>query len=169
MCPAPTAKMEVILLRNKHSAVSCPSSFFSAPGSRIHTIYGPRFDGKTLRVVPEGQEDIQELIEAWAPFCDINYMLQRLKIGDSSVLSSRMSLYGDFSFMPDNPVDAINLVRSAERRFAELPADEKKAFNNDYRVWLSSVVFGGSNSLDSGSGSLNSDPEPIDGGVSSES
>lgn len=130
-------------MRHLKAAVSDPNSFHTAPGSRIHTIYGSRFNGQSISLVIEGQEDIQDQIESYAPFCDINYMLQRLKVGDNSVLSQRAALYGDFSAMPVNPIDAVNLVRNAERRFAQLPTEEKKEYNNDYRVWLASTILGG--------------------------
>ena len=138
-------------MRNPLSKVSDPNIFITCPGSRIHTIYGSRFDGQSIILVKEGQEDIQDQIESYAPFCDINYMLQRLKVGDDSVLTKRTALYGDFSAMPVNPIDAVNLVRSAEQRFAQLPTNQKMAYNNDYRVWLASTIMGGNTIEPSGS------------------
>ena len=67
-------------------------------------------------------------------------MLHRLSVGDTSVLSGRQAIYGDFSSLPQNPVDMINVLNSAEQSFSQLPADEKAAFNNDYRVWLADLL-----------------------------
>ena len=44
--------------------------------------------------------------------------------------------------MPTNPVDAINLVHSAEDAFGRLSVEDKAKYNNDYRVWLASVLGG---------------------------
>ncbi len=129
-------------MRNPHSSVNSVSSFVSSPGSREKIVYESRFNGRSLVVEPTGKYDIQDDIESYASYCDLNYMLSRLRVGDSSVLAQRQPMYGDFSGLPDNPIDAINLVRNAESRFATLPADEKLLYNNDYRVWLSDLMSG---------------------------
>ena len=127
-------------MRNKHAFVHSPDKFVTCPGSRIHKRYESRFDGQTIKLVECGQEDIQQSIEAFAPFTDLNYMLSRLKVGDNSVLSSKQPIYGDLSGMPNNPIDAINTMRLAESRFLQLPLDTRKSFNNDYHLWLASVL-----------------------------
>lgn len=129
-------------MRNPYARVPDPRSFVSCAGSKYHIIYESRFNGRTLCLVEVGREEIQPKINAFAPYTDLVYMLSRLKVNDFSVLSSRPPMYGDFSGLPANPVDAINLVHSAESAFAGLPLDEKQKFNNDYRVWLASVFSG---------------------------
>ncbi|AXQ66276.1 MAG: internal scaffolding protein [Microviridae sp.] len=84
-------------------------------------------------------------IDSYAPYTDLNYMLHRLSVGDTSVLSGRKAMYGDFSQLPQNPVDMINVLNSAEQSFSQLPSDEKVAFNNDYRVWLAHMLDSVSN------------------------
>lgn len=129
-------------MRNPHACVCDPNSFCTCPGSPIHVTHEARFDGQTLHLVETGREDIQALIESFAPYTDLNYMLHRLTLGDTSVLCQRQALYGDFSAMPNNPVDAINLVHHAEDSFAQLPNADKAKYNNDWRVWLNSVLTG---------------------------
>lgn len=143
-------------MRNPKACISPPSKFVSNPGSRIHELYEPRFDGKGISLAKVGQEDIQTSIEAYGPYTDLNYMLSRLSVGDSSVLSRRAPLYGDFSQLPTNPIDAINLVHSAENAFGQLSSEDKALYNNDYRVWLSAFMSGqllssGNESVSSGS------------------
>lgn len=129
-------------MRNPAARVSDPNVFVTDPGSPIHVLREARFNGSTLVMVETGQENIQDMIEAYAPYTDINYMLHRLSLGDTSVLTQRQALYGDFSQMPQNPVDAINLVHRAEDAFSGMPNDEKSKFNNDWRVWLNAVLTG---------------------------
>lgn len=118
-----------------------PTTHFDSPsGDRIQKLYETRFDGSSLRLIESGSFDRQARIEAEAPFCDINYMLQRLSIGDHSVLNPDKPIYGDFSGLPSNPVDVINAMHTAESRFNQLSAEERKAFGNDYRVWLYSLM-----------------------------
>ena len=126
-------------MRNVHSGIPDYDHIRSCPGSDYHVLREPRFDGSKLSLVDVGREEIQPKIEAYAPFTDLVYMLSRLKVNDFSVLNQSTPMYGDFSELPDNPVDAINLVHSAERRFAELPVEDKQKYNNDYRVWLAQL------------------------------
>ncbi len=127
-------------MRNPFSAVSNPEEFVTPSGDSIHHICTGRFDGHTLKVVETGTEDIQQSIQAHAPFTDLRYMLSRLSVGDQSVISSREPMYGDFSGLFDNPVDAINAVNDARSRFDLLSAEDKKACNNDWRVWFASLL-----------------------------
>lgn len=127
-------------MRNPFSKVSNPGEFFTPPGDPIHHICTGRFNGKSLTVVETGTEDIQQSIQAHAPFTDLRFMLSRLSVGDQSVLSSRQPMFGDFSGLFDNPIDAINAVNDARSRFDLLSAEEKKACNNDWRVWFASLL-----------------------------
>lgn len=127
-------------MRNPFSKVSDPGEFSTPPGDPIHHICTGRFNGKTLSVVETGTVDIQQSIQAHAPFTDLRYMLSRLSVGDDSVISFRQPLYGDFSGLFDNPIDAINAVNDARSRFDMLSAEDKKSCNNDWRVWFASLL-----------------------------
>lgn len=132
----------VTKLRNVNARIPDYDSIRTCPGSEYHILYEPRFDGQKLSLVEVGREEIQPKIEAYAPYTDMVYMLSRLKVNDFSVINPSRPLYGDFSGMPDNPVDAINLIHDAERAFGELPSEEKQTYNNDYRVWLAQLFNG---------------------------
>lgn len=143
-------------MRNPNSKVTEFCKTVSPCGSRFHVKYEARFNGKSIGLVESGKIDIQESINAYAPYTDLNYMLSRLSVGDSSVLCSRRPMYGDFSAMPDNPIDAINLVHSAESAFLSIPIEERQNFNNDYRVWLAALLSGACNTKPS----EKSNPDP---------
>lgn len=108
----------------------------TSPGSRLETLYSPSFNGSEIVLSKSGSVDVQQRINSYAPYTDIRYMLNQLKVGDSSVLSSRSPIYGDFSAMPSHPVDALNLISDVERRFDSLPDDVKASCNNDWRVYF---------------------------------
>lgn len=114
--------------------------FITSSGDRQHIRYEPRFNGSSVVLSEVGREDIQDRIEAFAPYTDLNYMLSRLKVGDSSVLNFRQAMYGDFTGLPTNGIDAVNLVQTAESRFLEMSAEDRQKFNNDFRVWLASML-----------------------------
>lgn len=114
--------------------------FVTSSGDRQHIRYEPRFNGSSVVLREVGREDIQERIQAFAPYTDLNYMLSRLKVGDSTVLNTKTAMYGDFTGLPRNGIDAVNLVQTAESRFLEMSAEDRQKYNNDFRVWLASIL-----------------------------
>lgn len=110
------------------------------PGEPLARIFEPFFDGQTTVLKEVGKRNIQEFMDAQAPQCDIAYMLTRLKAGDTSVLSDSPPLFGDFSELSYNPADVLNLTRSAELSFGSLSKEERAKYNNDWRVYFSSLL-----------------------------
>lgn len=122
------------------------SEFVCCPGSPVLIHREARFNGQSTVLVEVGRSDLREMMSAQVPFCDINYMLHRLSLGDHSVLSRVQPMYGDFTSIPTAPHDILNIARAAESRFVHLSDEEKAACNNDYRVWLVRCMRGGSGS-----------------------
>lgn len=112
----------------------------SSPGSRTEILYTPKFNGSEIVLFKSGTVDVQDRIDSYGPYCDLRYMLTQLKLGDSSVLSSRTPLFGDFSGFPAHPVDALNFISDVERSFNQLPDDVKASCNNDWRVYFTQLV-----------------------------
>lgn len=106
------------------------------PGERNARIFEPFFDGTTTRLRQIGTKDVQSAMDALAPYCDIRYMLNQLKVGDTSVLSGKLPLYGDFTGLSDNPADVINIISGAESAFGKLSQDDRAMYNNDWRLWF---------------------------------
>lgn len=129
-------------MRNKAARVPNISSINTFSGSPIHQILEPRFDGSTTRLVVTGEENIQDRIEAEAPLTDINYMLHRLSLGDQSVLSCKQPMYGDFTGLPSDPIEALNLVHESEAAFGQLSAEDKQKYNNDWKRWFAELLSG---------------------------
>ncbi len=111
----------------------------TCPGSPVETLFTPSFNGSEIVLLESGTVDVQERINSYAPYTDISYMLSQLKVGDTSVLSPRSPMYGDFSSMPSHPVDALNLISDVEHRFDSLPDDVKASYNNDWRVYFTGL------------------------------
>lgn len=132
-------------MRNKNARIPNIASIYTYAGSPIHQILEPRFNGSTTKLVSVGEENIQDFIEAQAPLTDINYMLNRLALGDTSVLSSRRAMYGDFTGLPSDPIEALNLVHESERAFAHLSIEEKHKYNNDWKLWFADILSGAKN------------------------
>lgn len=135
-------KVKVNMMRNKQARIPNIGSIHTHSGSPIHEILEPRFDGEVTKLVVTGEENIQERMEAEAPMTDINYMLHRLSLGDQSVLSSRRPMYGDFTGLPSDPIEALNLVHQSENAFSLLSADVKRKYNNDWKQWFAELLSG---------------------------
>nr|CAI9750238.1 virion structural protein [Microvirus sp.] len=110
------------------------------PGERNARIFEPIFDGSTTVLRQTGTKDIQAAMDALAPYCDIRYMLNQLKVGDTSVLSDKPALYGDFTGLPSNPADVINLVTGAQSAFGTLSPSDRAKYNNDWRLWFADAM-----------------------------
>ena len=114
----------------------------TSPGTRTETLFTPKFNGSEIVLVKSGTVDVQDRIEAYAPYCDIRYMLTQLRLGDRSVLSQKQPFFGDFSGMPSHPVDAINFISDVQSSFDRLPEKTKLDCNNDWRVYFTQLVTG---------------------------
>ena len=153
-------------MRNKLACIPNISSIHTYSGSPIHKILEPRFDGSITKLVVTGEENIQARMEAEAPSTDINYMLHRLSLGDQSVLSSKRPMYGDFTGLPSDPIEALNLVHESENAFAQLSLEDKAKFNNDWRRWFADLLSG-RNVLSEILPSVESKPVAVEKGVDS--
>lgn len=70
-----------------------------------------------------------------APDADINVLMKRMGITDNEPLPAQFSIndpryYGDFTEAPTSLQEAMEVIRTAEERFAALPAALRTRFNN---------------------------------------
>lgn len=127
-------------MRNNYAAVSDPNEFVTDPGSEIHELFSARImsDG-TIQLVSSGKENIQDKIDSYRSMTDMAYILSRMALGDTSVLTDKVPMFGDFTGAPSNYAEALQLVMDAERQFLRLPMEIRNAFDNDYRKWFASA------------------------------
>lgn len=124
-------------MRNKFAEVSEPNYFNSCSGNIEHIIYSPKvLDSGVIKLIQSGKENIQDKINSFRDTCDMSFILQRLAMGDSSVLNKKIPNYGDFTQMPKSYAEALQLVINAEKDFYDLPLDTRNKFDNDYKQWF---------------------------------
>lgn len=127
-------------MRNKFAEVSDPNSFVTDPGDPIHIIYSPKvLDDGSVVLFESGKENIQDLIDSYEDSCDISIIMKRLEMGDTSVLSQKVPMYGDFTQFPKTYAEALQRVIDAQNDFDRLPLDVRNSFENDYMRWLASA------------------------------
>lgn len=80
-------------------------------------------------------------VQAPAEDLDINVIMKRFGVKDGSVLpywTDPKAIYGDFTQMPEDPVEAQELLRQGELAFMRLPADIRQNFRSGAHLaeWL---------------------------------
>lgn len=142
---------------------------FSGPvtsfGSPIREVYSPGYADGVQTVVPSGSYNQQELIDSYAPSCDLSYMLNRLKLGDTSVLTPKTPMYGDFTAVPTSPQEIIRVVTNAQNAFGCMSLADRAKYDNNYLTWLQAVLTGDFAQTDSVvSDAVSADSTNSDGG-----
>lgn len=127
-------------MRHKHSRVPDPNEFKTHPGNSHHIEYSSKFnpDG-TITLVESGRTDIQAEINSHLGETDMAVIVHKLQFGDTSVLTSKRPMYGDFTKFPSSFAEVFDLVQRSEQAFESLPVDVKKTFDNSRAKWFSSI------------------------------
>lgn len=127
-------------MRNKFAKVSDPNEFATCAGDKYHITYSTKVmsDGKLVLEV-NGKEDIQSMINSHRDETDMSFIIQRLAMGDTSVLNKKAAMYGDFTEMPKTYAESLQLVMDAEKHFYEMPLEVRNKFGNDFRQWFATA------------------------------
>lgn len=111
--------------------------FASCPGSPVKVLYSPRvLPNGEFELVENGKEDFQAYIQSFAESTDIHEILQRYQNGDVSALAARQPMFGDFTSMPKNLAEFMQLDMDTRTLFEAMPADVRQQFDNDVSKFL---------------------------------
>lgn len=71
--------------------------------------------------------------QEFADECDVNLLMKRYDVvgGGMPPAPGSVPMYIDFTSKPDNLMDALAMMKSAETAFMTLPASVRKEFDND--------------------------------------
>lgn len=110
----------------------------SRPGDKLRPVFKGSYapDG-SVRLTKVDEIDIQSEIQSHLYETDMQYIINRLITGDTSVLNNQSPMYGDFTTFPRSYSECIQRVIDAENMFALLPQDVRDQFGNDWAKWLS--------------------------------
>lgn len=113
---------------------------YQEPGTRIKTLYGPKYDENgVLYLIETGKANLYDEIQSHADSVDIHVLLQRYQQGDVGVLARLQGSYGDFTQMPKTFADALNTMIAAEQYFMGLPKDIRAKFNNSFQQFIAQM------------------------------
>lgn len=113
---------------------------FSNAGDKVHVLYKPVVnDDGSIDLVEAGKEDINAYIQSFAESCDLECILAKYAAGDTSVLSVKKPMFGDFTKMPSTYAEVLQLQIDSANLFNSLPVDIKKQFDNDPNKFLAAA------------------------------
>lgn len=127
-------------MRNDKARVSDPLDFISNSGDRYHIVYSPHVlpDG-TIELVESGRDDIQEYIDSFRDQTDMAFILERLQVGDTSVLSNKVPFYGDVTQFPKTYAETLQLMIDARASFENLSPEQRNRFDNDFNQYFATA------------------------------
>lgn len=121
----------------------------SEVGSPVKITYSSKYDKDgNIVLVEVGEENVYDYIQSFAASVDINNIMQRFNSGDSSALLQVQGFYGDFSDVPDNWSDVLNVLNEGRMRFDAAPKEFKEQFGNDFARFVASGGYSPSSDVD---------------------
>ncbi len=110
----------------------------SRSGDKLRSVFKGSYapDG-SVRLTKVDEVDIQAEIQSHLYETDMQYIINRLLNGDTSVLNNQSPMFGDFTTFPKSYSECIQKVIDAENMFSTLPQEVRDQFGNDWAKWLS--------------------------------
>lgn len=104
---------------------------FNETGRSLRPTYKLMYSGKTnaLELVQTGEENFQDYIESFASGCDLNVIVNKIKMGDLSQLNKTNGMYGDFTGFPQTLAEVLQIRLDAENVYNNLPDDVRNNFD----------------------------------------
>lgn len=112
--------------------------FYSETGSPYLDEYEYEVNkaGEKKLVKTDRKIDVFERIQADFPSTDINVLMKRFALGDTSAINVKEGMYFDATQMPTTYAELFNRAEQAKQYFEKLPADFKEMFNNSYEQFF---------------------------------
>lgn len=127
---------------NFRSTYSDTKKFISESGSKYLDQYGFDFDDKgevkrtTLHKLDKPL-NVYDRIQADYDSTDINLLMRRFALGDTSAINVKEGIYADVTKMPTTFAELFDRINDCESYFQQLPVEIKQMFNNSYEEFWS--------------------------------
>lgn len=120
---------------------SSTKEFISESGSQYLDQYEYETDKKGVQqlVKTDKKKNVYEAIQADYPSTDINRLMLKFSLGDTSAINVREGFFADVTKMPSTMAELFDKAQDCEEYFASLPADFKELFNNSYTEFFSEL------------------------------
>lgn len=113
---------------------------FANPGNRKVQRYRTRYNELgQLELVPNGQDDLYDMIQSHADSVNIDTILSKFIAGDPDALSKVQGTFGDFTNLPTSYAEMLNVINESEQFFEQLPLEVRERFNHNFGEFISSM------------------------------
>lgn len=121
--------------------VADKAKYRSKNGTPTLDVYEYHYDKSGVRklVKTDRKENVHARIQADYDATDINKLMARFALGDSSALDQRAGFYGDATKLPSTYAEMFDRVEACKQFFDSLPVDLKQSFDNSYEVYFASM------------------------------
>lgn len=122
---------------NYRTILSDTKDFISDSGSPYLDQYEYDFDekGEVKRSTLHKTDkpiNVYNRIQADYESCDINAIMRRFALGDTSALDVKQGIYADVTKMPKTFAELFDRINDCQMLFDQLDPDVKQLFNNSY-------------------------------------
>lgn len=112
-------------------------------GHREHKLYGAVFDeAGRIHLEEKGTENLYDYIQSFADSVDIHVILKRFANGETDVMSKVQGFYGDFTGLPSNYAEMLNVVQNGENMFMQMPVEMRAKFNHNFNEFMTCLCDG---------------------------
>lgn len=119
-----------------YSQLDRPARRFAPAGTRFINTYQEQVKKGKLSLIKTGETNVYERIQADAESCKIENILHAAAMGDLNALKQREATYTDATTMPQNLMDAQNLVIKLKDEFYKMPIEVRKEFGNSPEAYV---------------------------------
>lgn len=99
--------------------------------SEYKPLYEIKLDDRgRKKLVQNGQENLYEKIQEFKDDCDVEKIIQKATLGDTSVLEKRIGQYMDTTGWPKTIQESFEMVQKLTADFEKLPQEIKAEFDN---------------------------------------
>ena len=116
------------------------TKYLSRSGKPTRDIYEYHYDENGVKnlVKTDRKENVYARIQADYDATDINKLMARFALGDTSALDQRAGFFGDATKLPSTYAEMFDRVEACKQFFDSLPVDLKQSFGNSYEMFFAS-------------------------------
>ena len=117
------------------------NKYITRSGKPTRDIYEYHYDENGVKnlVKTDRSENVYARIQADYDSTDINKLMARFALGDSSALDQRAGFFGDATKLPSTYAEMFDRVEACKQFFDSLPVDLKQSFGNSYEMYFASM------------------------------
>lgn len=115
------------------------TSEVSEVGNPIQTTYKYVIDADTGRKkwVANGTSNLYDKIQKSLEGVKLENIIKKVSMGEEALLNAVSGDWVDVTEMPQNLIDAQNMILDCKRQFENLPLEIRKKFDNDVEYYVS--------------------------------